>query len=85
MFRDPLFIPVAIFLVLYIAYFIWANKLKRYKIYGVLINWVAIVVCLVLIFDAIKKGRNSFFLILLLMLGISIKKLIDETKKRSSS
>jgi len=83
-FQD-LLIPAAIFVVLYIAYFILGKKLRGNKVYAILLNCVSIVLCLVLIFDAIIKGRNGFILILLLMLGIGVKKLIDETKKRSPS
>jgi len=85
MILQDLFIPVAIFVVLYIAYFIFGRKLRTNKVYAILLNCVSIVLCLVLIFDAIKKGRNSFILILLLMLGIGVKRLIDETKKRGLS
>jgi uncharacterized membrane protein YoaK (UPF0700 family) len=83
-FQD-LFIPVAIFVVLYIAYFILRKKLRKYKGYAILLNCVGIVLCLVLIIDAIKNGRNAFILFLLLLLGISVKRLIDETKKRRLS
>ena len=83
-FQD-IFLPVAIFVVLYIAYFILGKKLKGNKVYAILLNCISIVLCLVLIFDAIKRGSNAFILILLLMLGISVKKLIDETKKRGLS
>ena len=83
-FQD-LFIPVAIFVVLYIAYFILGKKLRGNKKYAILLNCVGIVLCLILIFDAIKSGRNAFILILLLLLGISVKKLIDETRKRGVS
>ena len=77
-------IPLAIFVVLYFAYFISRNKFRKYKGYGVLLNCVSIVLCLVLLFDAIKRG-SAFILILLLMLGISVRKLVDETKKRGSA
>jgi len=84
-FLEPLLIPLAIFVVLYIAYFTLGNGLRRYKVYPILPNYVVIVLCLLLIVDAIKEGRNSFILILLLLLGVSIRKRIDETKKRSQS
>jgi len=84
-FREPLLFALVIFVVLYIAYFIWGNKFKRYRGYAILLNCISIVLCVILLFDAIKKGRNAFILILLLLLGISVKKLIDETKKRSPS
>ena len=71
-FQD-LFIPFAIFAVLYIAYFIFGKKLSGKKTYAILINCVSIVLCLVLIIDAIKNGRNAFILFLLLLLGISEK------------
>jgi hypothetical protein len=83
-FQD-LFIPFAIFAVLFLAYFIFGKKLSGNKTYAIVINCVGIVLCLILIFDAFKKGRNAFILFLLLLLGISIKKLIDETKKRDLS
>jgi hypothetical protein len=83
-FQD-LFIPFAIFAVLYIAYFIFGKKLSGNKRYAILLNCVSIVLCLVLIIDAIKNGRNAFILFLLLLLGVSVKRLIDETKKRGLS
>ena len=78
---EPLLFPVAIFVVLYVAYFIWRNKIKENKTYAVLINSISIVLCLILLFDAIKRERSSFILFLLLLLGIAGKKLIDQTKK----
>ena len=80
-FQD-LFIPFAIFAVLYIAYFLFGKKLSGNKTYAIVLNCVGIVLCLVLIIDAIQKGRNAFILFLLLLLGISIKRLIDATSKR---
>ena len=79
---EPLFIALLIFFSLYLAYFTFRNKFRGNKVYSILINCIATVLCLILIFDAIKKGSNAFIFILLLMMGISVKKLIDETKKR---
>jgi hypothetical protein len=82
---ETLLIALVIFLSLYLAYFIFRNSLKGNKVYPILINCIALGLCLILIFDAIKKGSNAFIFILLLMLGISVKKLIDETRKRRHS
>lgn len=80
-FQELLLIALGIFVVLYIAYFIGVNKLRKNKVYALLLNCVSIVLCLVLLFDAIKEGRSAFILILLLLLGV--KKLIEETKKEA--
>ena len=82
---QNIFIPFAIFAVLYLAYFIFGKKLTGKRTYAILINCVSIVLCLVLIIDAVKNGRNAFILFLLLLMGISVKRLIDETKKRGLS
>jgi len=84
-FLESLLIALGIFIVLYIAYFIGARKLGKYKTYPILLNCVSIVLCVVLIFDAINRGRDAFILFLLLLLALSIKKLIDETKRRGVS
>ena len=75
-------IALGIFAILYIAYFIGANKLRNYKMYGIFLNSVSIVLCLVLIFDAFNKGNDAFILVLLLLLGIAVKRLINGNKKR---
>ena len=79
---ESLIIALGIFVVLYIAYLILSNRLKKYKLYTILVNCLSIVLCLVLIIDALNRGSSAFIFILLLMLAISVKKLIDESKKR---
>ena len=78
-----LLIALVIFLSFYLAYFIFRNKLKGKKAYPILINCIVAVLFFILILDAIKNGSKVF--ILLLMMAISVKKLIDEIKKRRHS
>ena len=84
-FLESILIAIGIFIVLYTAYLIGTKKLGKYKIYPILLNCVSIVICVVLIFDAINRGREAFILFLLLLLGLSVKKLLDETKRQGVS
>ena len=84
-FLKSFFIALGIFIVLYVVYLILAAELKKYKTYNILLNGISVVLCSVLIFDAINTGRNAFILVLLLLLGVSIRKIINDTNSKDVS